>query len=227
MSKRGCQSIIQCGWLKAPRKSLLWGRVDTIAMATNCDSPTDSTIDHHPSFPPISLPLQFLQTELHEGSEKSQRFHETDLEITSEDLWKSWHENQGVCVTLQTGCSCRHITWTCFPPFPSSLSFLLSLPFSLQPFQFPSLSSPSPPLHLPLLLLFSSSPALPTSLASPLPLLPSLLPHPLSPNPTLPLSLAFTPGWLPEPLPALPGKTAAVLPLKGGQKRGCSPCRCI
>ena len=165
MSKRGCQSIIQCGWLKAPRKSLLWGRVDTIAMATNCDSPTDSTIDHHPSFPPISLPLQFLQTELHEGSEKSQRFHETDLEITSEDLWKSWHENQGVCVTLQTGCSCRHITWTCFPPFPSShsplpLSVLLSFPSPS-----PSSHSPPPPPHPPL---------------PPPPILP--LPHPPPPH---------------------------------------------
>jgi len=51
------------------------------------DDNADGTVDFQES-------EEFLQTELHEGSEKSQRFHETDLEITSEDLWKSWHENQ-------------------------------------------------------------------------------------------------------------------------------------
>lgn len=48
-----------------------------------------------PDLPPSLSPSQFVQTELHEGSEKSQKFHETDLEITFEDLWHSWRENEG------------------------------------------------------------------------------------------------------------------------------------
>ena len=38
---------------------------------------------------------QFVQMELKDNTEKSHRFHETDSQITSEDLWLSWQQNEG------------------------------------------------------------------------------------------------------------------------------------
>lgn len=146
MSNCDCQSIIQCAWLQAPRKSLLWGHVDTYH--TNCNSPTDSTIDHHPSFPPILFLCSF-------SKQSCMRV----LKRASGSMRQTWRSPQKiygsrgmrtkVCVCLQTGCSCRHIAWTCFPPFPSFHPPLpLSLPIlSLSPSSSPS--SPSPSSHPP------------------------------------------------------------------------------
>ena len=57
--------------------------------------------------------LQFVHTELHEVSEeKSHRFHEKNQAITSEDLWRTWHQNKGEGSKVRVQQAAR-LQWDC------------------------------------------------------------------------------------------------------------------